>query len=356
VKKKRVVFYTEDIMLPDENNKLKQVIKNNVDKGYCDKCKKWQSSILLPPARCVLGQKLKLYICYLSILLRLTFEQIQQILKDTYQIQISDGEIAKILGKEADRLRPEYERLKVRIRKQKACHYDETGWKVQKEEQGNYAWVMVGAQSNEAAFLCGQSRGKGNAEKLKGKSKSIGISDGYGVYKNMFSEHQLCLAHPNRKLRDLANSDNLDQGKRFHCANVYRNFSKVYSKLRLVLETDFDIEKRKEIKDKLIKQLKNITVSNVNDPEKLSKIKAHLRENLGKYFTCLLFPNIPCDNNKAERALRHLVIKRKTSFGSKTQRGAETTSILTSILLSLKWSEPENFFENYLKLSDRNTV
>ena len=59
---------------------------------------------------------------------------------------------------------------------------------------------------------------------------------------------------------------------------------------------------------------------------------------------------IPIDNNKAERALRHLVIKRKISFGSKTQRGAETTSILASVILSLKWNNPENWFKTYLAL------
>lgn len=53
------------------------------------------------------------------------------------------------------------------------------------------------------------------------------------------------------------------------------------------------------------------------------------------------------DNNKAERGLRHIVLKRKASCGSKTQKGADTMSILCSTLLSCWWSKPENFFTAY---------
>ena len=75
-----------------------------------------------------------------------------------------------------------------------------------------------------------------------------------------------------------------------------------------------------------------------------------MKGNKEKYFTFLKFPNIPLDNNKAERALRHLVIKRKISFGSKTQRGADTTGILASVIMSLKWNDPQNWFKKYLAL------
>ena len=56
-----------------------------------------------------------------------------------------------------------------------------------------------------------------------------------------------------------------------------------------------------------------------------------LFKNREKYLTCLKFPGqIPMDNNKAERGLRHLVIKRKISYGSKTEKGAETIIWLAS--------------------------
>jgi len=78
--------------------------------------------------------------------------------------------------------------------------------------------------------------------------------------------------------------------------------------------------------------------------------KLALTRNATKYFTCLLHKNIPADNNKAERALRHLVIKRKLSFGSRTDKGAHTMSVLLSVLYSLQQKNPLNFFREYMAL------
>jgi Transposase IS66 family len=64
----------------------------------------------------------------------------------------------------------------------------------------------------------------------------------------------------------------------------------------------------------------------------------------------LKYPNIPPDNNKAERAIRHLVIKRKACGGSKTQKGADVLSVLYSVLLSLYWRNPADYFGEYAKL------
>ena len=100
----------------------------------------------------------------------------------------------------------------LRGKNQTGTHYDETGWKVQKEEQGKFAWVATGTENFDTVFSLGRSRGKGNIEDI-GKGK-IGISDDYGAYKNSFAEHQLCWAHPQRKLRDMAESGEFGERKR----------------------------------------------------------------------------------------------------------------------------------------------
>jgi len=68
---------------------------------------------------------------------------------------------------------------------------------------------------------------------------------------------------------------------------------------------------------------------------------------IDKYFVCIIKPNIPTTNNKAERSLRHLVIKRKKSFGSKTPKGAEIISVLYSVVMSLWWRSKKDFFRAY---------
>ena len=128
---------------------------------------------------------------------------------------------------------------------------------------------------------------------------------------------------------------------------TYRQFSQLYSSIRKKIGDDIS----PYLKKKFRPIFNEISESHTRDLAPLSKRKESLRKNKEKYFTFLGHPGIPIDNNKAERALRHLVIKRKISFGSKTQSGAETTSILASGILSLKWNDPDNWFKQYLALS-----
>ena len=340
-KKKWVkIFFEEDIPLPIQ----KSVIQHEVEVGYCSSCKRQSSGIPIPSKKVILGENVKKYVCILSIANRLTHSQIQENVRDIFDISISIGEIGNILETEANNLRPEYQVLKESVLMQNGTHYDETGWNVQKEEQGRFAWVATGTENFDTVFFLGRSRGKGNIEDI-GKGK-LGISDDYGAYKNAFEDHQLCWAHPQRKLRDLAESEEFGQRKKKRIITTYQDFSNLYQNIRKKLGEEIS----PYLKSRFQNLFNQITESHFLDPTPLSKLKISLRKNKEKYFTFLNHKGIPIDNNKAERALRHLVIKRKISFGSKTQRGAETTSILASVILSLKWNNPENWFKTYLAL------
>jgi hypothetical protein len=341
LKKKSIrVFFEEDIPLPIQ----KIVTKHEVWIGYCNVCRIQSSGYPIPSKKVVLGYNVKKYICILSIANRFSHNQIQNHLKDVFDLDISIGEIGNILNDEALNLRPEYQALKESVISQTATHYDETSWDVQKEEQGKFAWVATGTENNDTVFSLGRSRGKGNIDDI-GKAK-VGISDDYGAYKNTFEQHQLCWAHPNRKLRDLAESSEVSEEKKGNCKKTYLQFSKLYRDIR----NYHDSEISTKIGMRFQSIFKKITENHSLDPTVLTKLKISLLKNTEKYFTFLKYPSIPIDNNKAERALRHLVLKRKISFGSKTQRGAETTSILASVILSLKWNNPDNWFKTYLQL------
>jgi transposase len=340
--KKRVkVFYLEDI--PFEKPQ-REAIKNTVEQGYCLKCKKWKTAIPIPFGKCVLGTGVRKYVCYLSIILRLSNQQIEEHIRDIHKINISQGEIQKILYKEADRLRPEFERLKIRVQNQKAQHYDETSWKVPYGKLGNYGWGMFGTETREAIFMLGKSRGGGNVKELHPKP-IIGITDDYGAYKNAFVYHELCWSHPHRKFRDLAESEELTGEQKENCIYDFKVFSKIYGKMEQVMKTEFDYGKTRKY---FLKKLSEFAKPKEDDTAKTKTLKTTLLKNKEYYLTCLKFPGIvPLDNNKAERGLRHLVIKRKISYGSKTDKGAEATSILASVLLSLKWVNPDSFFQKY---------
>jgi hypothetical protein len=58
---------------------------------------------------------------------------------------------------------------------------------------------------------------------------------------------------------------------------------------------------------------------------------------------------IPADNNRAERELRPTVIARKVSFGSSSDAGAETRSVLMSVFHTLNKRRGEQSLESIFK-------
>jgi len=349
---KQIIRFVEDIAdLTNLASLLKKIEKHIIGSGYCPSCKRRRTATDITPQVSILGENTKQFVCYLSIIMRLSFEQIRCFLTDTAGLNISDGEITTCLWEQSGKLKPEYDRLFAKIRGAPGRHYDETSWKVQKEGQGNYCWISRPTEGEEAVFLMGRSRGKGNAEELRGDvDNQIGISDDYPAYDNLFKNHQLCMGHPKRKLRDLHESKTLSPISRTNCNTTYGEFSKLYADLEETLSTEYEKDIWLQKREEYMNRLREIAILSDNDPQKLKTLKQSLKQNVKYYFTCLLQPGIPADNNKAERGLRHIVLKRKISYGSKSQKGADTMGILCSTLLSSWWNKPDNFFVAYRKM------
>lgn len=352
------VRYEEDVLpLSEWYKALKRVTKRFITTGYCFRCRKRVSATDLPKHTVTLGPHIKQFVTFATIILRLSYDQILDWLAGSVQIRLSSGEVANILAEHAHGLKPEFKQILARIRSQPGSHYDESTWWLQADSKlgGNYAWVMTGTETTDTVFLLGRNRGRGNAEELKGGdyTDQVGITDDYGAYTNLFSpgKHALCWSHPDRKIKDLKNSDHFSKDKKEHCRNVYESFSELYEQVRTIASRPFVKEKRERAKQQLMEKFDEVAAFHINDPPKLKKIKERLQGRKERYFVCITEPGIPPDNNKAERALRHLVLKRKNCYGSKTDKGAEIGSILYSVLLSYWWKSKQNFFREFEKLA-----
>lgn len=363
VRKRKVVRYVEDILLPHLNVTTgsiytpgKEIVKQTFEKGYCKKCRCWHSANQNgepPPKRSdevILGDGIKKYILYKTYVLRLTYQQIHEELKDLYNVKISDGEIANILDKTSqNKLKIPYEQLLQRVQHSSANHMDETSWSTKGER--TFAWVMAPTQSEEAVFVVGKTRGKGVAEDLLGEDwNGIKITDCYSAYKNLPGDHQVCWAHIIRKARDLAQNQTLEESKRKFSEDIYHDLQKIYHELKVAIQKGID-------KNKLTPKFKQKVTANVkaimrfkDAPKKLIDLAKLMNKYLDELFTCLKYDNVPAENNKAEQKLRHLVLKRKNSFGTKTEKGNETFSINASVLLSLWWNDRSNFWPKFNEL------
>jgi len=355
-KEQRKIRYVEDIQLPAvEETQKKVVVKELIYEWYCRKCHKRVSDHKVAMAIVSLWEKVKIFVAYCIVALRLSYQQTKDLLVNLHGIRISDGEISKVLENHAEKCNWKQEEIRENIGKQKWVHLDETSWPVQEEEIWNYCWIMKWTETEEAVYILGENRGWWNVQQirkgpwkwLKINKEQVGISDNYNAYKNVFKYHQLCWAHPYRKFRDLVESGVLGYEKKDICRKVYEKFWKLYEKVRKEVAQPFDKKSRKEKLKEFEQEFSDMVKIEGNEPEKLLKIKESLRRDKDKYFTCMLHEGIPLDNNAAERWLRHLVLKRKNSFWSKTKKWAQALSVLNTVILSLRKQDPENFFKSY---------
>jgi len=366
---KENIHYREDLYEVENLIKsAKKIVETIVESWTCPNCKNKQYAMEIPKQKVIIGQNIRNMIVYMIIVQGLSYTETQKSLKSQYGIDISNWEIINILEWESYLVSEYYNHIVEELNKENMSHYDETTWKTKdfwswKISEWNYAWVKVSLNTENKLIWFWRSRGKWVAESMRWNKKwSIWITDDYPWYNNCFDHHQLCWAHPHRKLRDLANSDNLSKDKSKICKKAYKDFSNVYEKARK-LRNDFKkenftilekskLEKSKILKksEKIKKQFEKLFKINPKDPEKLKSIRKRLQEKENLYFTFLEFPEIklPLDNNKAERAIRKIVIKRKKSFWCRSPKWANVLSILYSVVFSLIDSNPDqNFFSLY---------
>lgn len=342
-KKKEVVFYMEDIPLPTPQHSLKQVHAHHITQGYCTTCKKWKNAIPLPSTRVALGKKIRLYVCYLSLLLRCSFEQIRHLLRDTYGFLISDGEIRNILFQMAEQIQQEYHHIWNRLQQGSGVQMDETGG-----GQKTYVWIMTAIEGADTIFLAGRSRGGGNAWELLGNDFSAPrVSDCFAAYINLPGQLAYCWAHPFRKLRDLAESQTLSKQLHQHVLRAYETFDSCYTLLEKTKKTPYEKVKWNNTKEILRAKLVKFALPHKKDPKKLQNIRLQFSKDLTPWLRCLDYPHIPADNNKAERGLRHIVLKRKISFGNKSEQGYQAFAINISVFLTYWNTYKENFFSQF---------
>jgi transposase len=337
-----VIQYKEDITIPP-----KEVIKESIEVGFCSYCHKSHAGLQIQKQTCYLGNTIRTRVVYSTAILHLSYEKTIADIYDTFSLSISSGEIACILEREATKLLPEYQDIDKRINNDPTVHIDETGYPVQKSIQGKFGWVKTSSKSFDTLFLLGQSRGGGVAEKLYTNHDQILITDDYPVYKNLSKKHGLCYAHPKRKFRDLAESRAMEEDVQRHCKEFYERFCIFYDEVKTITTTPYDQGERREKADAMRIAIRLLCEVSSMDPKKMITLKKTFLKNTENYLLCIKEEDVPMTNNKAERSIRPIVMKRKISFGSRTDKGAYIISIILSVAYTIWWKKEGNFYQSY---------
>jgi transposase len=329
----------------------KLVTKYIVERGVCYTCGKATSTRELGGQAVTLGYNSRLLICHLVSVVGMSYTQVANLLLSLYGLAVSDGEIANALQKQHQAWLPAYETLKADIRSSPAVHADETPWAIQQNDRLGYAWSLSDASTPKVCFSLENSRGAVHARNLIGEQfTGVRISDDYAVYRTLQGIQQLCWAHLYRCIRDLRYNDNLPEDQLPDVVWWYEQFAGIYQDLRACLLEPYDCTVRTKQSTDLWQRLRLLLPATPTEPVKLTKLKAQLtRAGQAKLFACLIY-DTPCDNNRAERDLRQLVLKRKRSFGSQTQKGAKALSTILSLCTTTWRTQPESYFQSLAQL------
>lgn len=335
---------TRSIYVEDIPAVKKEVIHHQIHLYRCVDCGQTQSAQPLPRgSQVLLGSRVKARVLYLAYILHCSDTDIIRYLWNTYQLKISEGEIHYIQRQSAQHLRPHYNGIRDTLNQQETTHLDETGWQVGKEKQ--YAWGRVSPTTPEVLIQIG-TRGKGNAEEiLKGFSGCL-TTDCYTAYKHLAGiAHQICWVHILREAKDVARSPYLTVAQQRSAQDFHQHLQVLYHDLKQQLAQPFNPDQRSVDAQNLQKRLGQINgLLSCDTPKKLKNIKLRTQEYTKELFTCLLYRAALPENNLAERSLRHLVLKRKRSFGSATAKGAGIFVVNFSVVYSVWKKFPDTFF------------
>ena len=169
------------------------------------------------------------------------------------------------------------------------------------------------------------------SEDVLGNQKGkIEVTDRFEAHhkfsKDNGSLQQICWSHLLRNSKDLA-------GYYPEARYVHKRMKCIYKRAK----------EGKIKKEKLLHWIDLIGSRTYRSTEVYKFVKSICRKHREDLFRFVDNPEVESTNNRAERGLRHAVVMRKISGGSRSDKGAETTANLLSVLQTAKLQSNNHF-------------
>jgi transposase len=325
-------------------------------KRYKRKCRCKQNpdpQILLAPIADRLIPKSKLGISVWALLLVNKYEY-QHPLYRTLE-QLSNHGLSLAMGTVTDGMKrvlplltPVYDAITAHNLAANHWHADETGWKVfeTKEGKANHRWYLwIFKNTESVVFKISDSRSSSVLMEHFGESHTGGILnvDRYAAYKVIAKSGlfilAFCWAHVRRDFLNYAKGYPKQEAWGLlwveRIANLYHiNNQRIEHKANSKLFLEHDKQLRVAIKE-----MKKTCDEEMKDRMQLPSARKLLESLHNHWFGLTVFidhPEIPMDNNVAERGLRSSVIGRKNYYGSGAIWSAQLSACMFTIFETLK--------------------
>jgi hypothetical protein len=288
--------------------------------GRCEKEEEWQ--VELTEWHLVGPTLMSLIIC-LSQRLHVSRPKIKEFLQDWLGIALSVGCINQCIHEGGRAVAPVEAELIAAVKNSALLQVDETSW----NEKGDLRWLWVLATSSVVLFLVGSRKSEVIADYLAALAGWL-MSDGYGVYR-AYGKRLRCWAHLLRKARGLAESTHRE---------AHHFGTKIVEWLLLFMEAVYQARAgpATNLKQELAEELADFKLwceqHRDSEHEKTRQLAREFLNDWAAIWTVLEHPSLPLTNNLAEQLLRHWVIARRISFGTRSTQGSRAFALLASVI------------------------
>ena len=307
-----------------------EVVEHTIHRDYCPACKKHVEPVVadaLPKS--ALGHRLMALTAYLHYGLGVTISQVIELLGHQLQTRLSAGGLMAMWVRLALILAPWYEQIAEQARASTALHADETGWRV----NGQTWWLWCFANSQTCFYMIDRSRGSPALAKFfLTEFDGVLITDFWAAYNAVCAaDKQCCLVHLLRELEKVDLHNESAEWQAF--AKKLRRL--IRDGIRLRKREDYTRQRYASRVHRIDQRLMVLARADYADAD-ASRLGKRLLRHADQLFTFLDYPDVPFENNFAERMIRPAVIIRKNSLCNQSERGAAVQAMLMSIYRTLK--------------------
>lgn len=246
---------------------------------------------------------------------RVPVKQVKRLLGSLYALHLSVGAITAASERVAVAGQAEYRAIRDRIRGSPVVHADETGWR--QNGQNGYVWSFATPTDR---YFVRRGRHKEVVDQVLGDEFSgVLCCDFYGAYHHYTGLKQRCWVHLLRDIHDLTVAYPDDRGlvrwgKRVRA--VYATACRFQSP---------DPHRRAVGKVRFQARLLTVCAPFAQDPTAIqARLCRRIQRHIDELFVFVAHPEVPPDNNAAERSVRPLVTSRKVSGGTRSEQGSAT--------------------------------
>ena len=287
---------------------------------WCPHCRKFHYAPL-PEAVLkagLFGPRLTALVAFMKGVCHASFSTIRKFLRDVVGMDISRGYLAKLIGKVSESLAKAYAELFERLPGEAVLNVDETGHKEYREK----FWTWCFRAQLYTLFRIDKSRGsKVLIEVLGTEFNGVLGCDYFSAYRKYMREFdvlvQFCMAHLIRDVKfllTLPGGEDQAYGRRLR-ESLRQLFGVIHGREKM---TAAAFQKALEAARE---QVMAAATTDVPDTKHARNLAKRFREHGEAYFRFITTPGIQPTNNLAEQAIRFVVIDRRITQGTRSEKG-----------------------------------